>query len=89
MFSFKGKVTMVFLGKALNTIAYVMNLSHGISLKGDVSNRVWFGKDVSYDLLSVFSHKTILHVQKNERLKLDSKTCQCIFLGYGQDEFRY
>lgn len=30
-----------------------------------------------------------MHVPKDERSKLDSKTCQCIFVGYGQDEFGY
>jgi len=30
-----------------------------------------------------------LHVPKDERSKLDAKTRQCIFIGYGQDEFGY
>ena len=30
-----------------------------------------------------------MHVPKDERSKLDVKTKQCIFIGYGQDEFGY
>ncbi|VFQ58429.1 unnamed protein product [Cuscuta campestris] len=33
--------------------------------------------------------KAFVHVPKNERSKLDAKTRQCIFLGYGGDEFGY
>ena len=30
-----------------------------------------------------------MHVPKDERSKFDVKTRQCIFISYGQDEFRY
>ena len=30
-----------------------------------------------------------MHIPKDERSKLDAKTRQCVFLGYGQDEFGY
>ncbi|KAH0695864.1 hypothetical protein KY289_013346 [Solanum tuberosum] len=33
--------------------------------------------------------KACVHVPKDERSKLDVKTKQCIFIGYGQDEFGY
>ena len=54
-----------------------------------VPNRVWFDKDVSYDHLKVFGCKACVHVPKDERSKLDVKTKQCIFIGYGQDVFGY
>ncbi|VFQ98154.1 unnamed protein product [Cuscuta campestris] len=53
------------------------------------SDRVWSGKDVSYDHLRVFGCKAFVHVPKDERSKLDVKTRQCIFVGYGHDEFGY
>ncbi|KAG8478926.1 hypothetical protein CXB51_028925 [Gossypium anomalum] len=56
----------------------------------DVQDRVWFGKDVSYDYLCVFGCKAFVHVPKDERSKLDAKTRQSIFIGYGLDgEFGY
>ena len=30
-----------------------------------------------------------MHVAKDKRGKLDPKTCPCIFLGYGDNEFGY
>ncbi|KAB5564961.1 hypothetical protein DKX38_005015 [Salix brachista] len=55
----------------------------------DVPDRVWNGKDVFYDQLRVFGCKAFVHIPKDERSKLDVKTRQCIFLGYGLDEFGY
>ncbi|PHT52903.1 hypothetical protein CQW23_07365 [Capsicum baccatum] len=75
--------------KTLNTTVYVINLSPTIGLNGDVPDRVWSGKNVSYDHLRVFGCKSSVHVPKDERSKLDVKTRQCIFIGYGQDEFGY
>ena len=47
------------------------------------------GKDVSYRHLKVFGCLAYVHVAKDKRGKLDSKTHLCIFLGYGDDEFSY
>ena len=35
----------------------------------------------------MFECKACVHVPKDERSKLDVKTKQCIFIGYGQDDF--
>ena len=75
--------------EALNTVAYIINLSPVVALDGDVPNRVWFDKDVSYDHLKVLGCKACVHVPKDERSKLDVKSKQCIFNGYSQDEFGY
>ena len=73
----------------MSTVAYVINLSPTVALQGDVPNRVWYGKNVSYDHLRVFGCKCFVHIPKNERSKLDVKSKECIFIGYGQDEFGY
>ncbi|RDY02456.1 hypothetical protein CR513_14080, partial [Mucuna pruriens] len=54
-----------------------------------VPDKIWFGKDVKYDHLRVFDCKAFVHVPKDERSKLDMKSRQCIFIGYGQDEYGY
>lgn len=83
------KLPKFFWGEALSTATHVVNLSPCVPLDCDVPNKVWTGKDVSYDHLRVFGCKVFVHIPKDERSKLDSKTKQCIFLGYGQDEFGY
>ena len=83
------KLSNSFWAEELNTVVYVINLSPAVALDGDVPNKVWFNKDVSYDHLKVFGCKTCVHVPKYERSKYVVKTKQCIFTGYGQDAFGY
>ena len=49
----EAKLSNSFWAEALNTVAYVINLSPVVALDGDVPKRVWFDKDVSYDQLKV------------------------------------
>ena len=77
-----------FWGETLNTTVYLLNLSPCVPLDLEVPNKVWIGKDVSYDHLSMFGCKSFMHIPKDERSKLNVKTLQCIFMGYGQDKFR-
>ncbi|RDY09990.1 hypothetical protein CR513_05555, partial [Mucuna pruriens] len=51
------------------------------ALNTEVPDKIWFGKDVNC--------KAFVHVPKDERSKLDMKTRQCIFIGYGHDEYGY
>ena len=37
----------------------------------------------------MFGYKAFVHIPKDERSKVDVKTQQCIFVGYGQDQFGY
>ena len=83
------KLPKSFWGKAMRTSIDLINLSSLVPLKGDVPERVWTGKDVSYDHLRVFGYKEFVHIPKDERSKLDVKAKPCIFLGYGHEEFGY
>ncbi|KAK8936121.1 hypothetical protein KSP39_PZI013254 [Platanthera zijinensis] len=86
----ESKLPGMFWGEALLTTAHVINLSPSSALQEDVPDRVWCGKDPSYSHLRVFGCKAFVHVPRDERSKLDSKTRQCIFLGYGYSgEFGY
>ena len=73
----------------MRTSIDLINLSPLVPLKGDEPERVWIGKDVSYDNLRVFGCKAFVHIPKYERSKLDVKAKPCIFLGYGHEEFGY
>jgi len=85
----EAKLPKHFWGKALYTVVHVINLSPIIALNTEVPEKIWFGKDVRYDHLQVFGCKAFVHVLKDESSKLDVKTRQCIFIGYGQDEYVY
>ena len=71
------------------TVVYLINMSPSVPLNGDVPQRVWIGRNVSYQQLRVFRCLAYMHVAKDQRSKLDSKSKPCIFLGYSKDEFDY
>ncbi|GKV36538.1 hypothetical protein SLEP1_g44659 [Rubroshorea leprosula] len=76
-------------GEVLKTVVYLINQSPFVVLNGDVSEKIWSGKEVSYKHLRVFGYKAYVHVPKKEKAKLDAKTKQCVFLGYGDEEYGY
>ncbi|KAL6343711.1 hypothetical protein AAG906_025076 [Vitis piasezkii] len=88
MFS-HAKLPKSFWGEAMWTTVDLINLSPSYPLEGDIPKRVWTGKFVFFEHLRVFGCKTFFHVPRDERFKLDSKTKQCIFLGYSNEEFGY
>jgi len=56
----EAKLPRSFWGKALYIVAHVINLSPVVVLQADVPNRVWYGKDVSYNHLRVFGRHLCL-----------------------------
>ena len=73
------KLPKSFWGEATRTTINLINLSPSVPLKSDVPERVWTGKDVSYDHLRVFGCREFVHIPKDERSKLDVKATPCIF----------
>jgi hypothetical protein len=89
MYALSAKLPKSFWGEAMKTAVDLINLSSSVPLNCDFSQRVWTGKDVSFEHLRVFGCMAFVHVPRDERSKLDSKVKQCIFLGYGHEEFGY
>ena len=83
------KLPKSFWGEAMRTTVDLINLSPSYPLEGDITERVWTGKFVSFKHFRVFCCKTFVHVLRDEWSKLDNKTKQCIFLGYSNEEFGY
>ena len=68
------------------TACYLIKKSPSALLGFDVPEKVWTGKEISYNRLKVFECKIFIHVPKERRSKLDDKALPCIFIGYGNDE---
>ncbi|GKV38830.1 hypothetical protein SLEP1_g46695 [Rubroshorea leprosula] len=83
------KLPKSFWGEALKTTVYLIIRSPSVFLNGDVPEKIWASKEVSYNHLRVFGCRAYVHVPKEERAKLDAKTKQCVFLGYGDEEYGY
>ena len=60
---------------------YLINRSPRATLDGKVAEEVWIGNEVDYSGLRVFKCPTYAPIVGEERLKLDAKFRQCIFLG--------
>ena len=83
------KLPKSFWGEAVATVVNIINYSPSVPLDGEIPEEVWRGRRVSYDRFKVFGCRAFVHVPKDERAKLDSKTKECIYLGTPQDEFGY
>jgi hypothetical protein len=74
IFAIKYKAKKHYLGEALSTAVYLIKLSPSYPLEGDVPNKVYYGKDVSYDGLNILGCKEFAHISQDERSKLHSNT---------------
>jgi len=53
---------------------HVINITPTTILDNEVLDKIWLGKNVSYDHLHVFNCNAFVHITKDERSKLDVKT---------------
>ena len=81
------KLPKYFWGEALKTAIDIINLSPSVSLDGAIPEKIWSRKKASYNHLKVFGCRAFVHIPKDERAKLDSKTNECIYLESPRDEF--
>ena len=75
------KLSKSFLDEVMRTAINLIDLSLSAPLQGDMSERVWIEKDISYDHFKVFGCRTLIHIPKDEISKFDGKSKQYIFLG--------
>ncbi|KAL5494293.1 hypothetical protein EMCRGX_G015594 [Ephydatia muelleri] len=72
-----------FWAEAISTAAYLRNKSPTKAVAEMTPYEAWTGKKPQVDGLRVFGCQAFVHIPKDERKKLDSKSRRCIFLGYG------
>jgi len=68
--------------EAMEISCYVINRSPSSVLEDKTPQEVWIGKKPSLSRLSIFRCDAYVHVPKEKRTKLDSKSERCIFIGY-------
>ena len=72
-----------FWAEAISTAAYLRNRSPTKAVAEMTPYEAWTGKRPQVDGLRVFGCQAFVHIPKDERKKLDSKSRRCIFWGYG------
>eukprot|EP00731_Ephydatia_muelleri_P016374 Em0009g798a len=72
-----------FWAEAISTAAYLRNRSPTKAVAEMTPYEAWTGKKPQVNGLRVFGCQAFVHIPKDERKKLDSKSRRCIFWGYG------
>jgi hypothetical protein len=56
---------------------------------GGIPEEAWIGKKVNYSFLKTFGCEAFVHIDKENRTKLEEKSKKCTFIGYGVNDFGY
>eukprot|EP00253_Pinus_taeda_P034965 PITA_34965 len=75
--------------EAVDTACYLVNRSPSSALEDRTPREVWTGKKPSLSYLRVFGCDAYVHVPKEKRTKLDSKSEKCIFIGEVKDVIKH
>ena len=73
----------------VNIVVNLINRGPSIPLDGGIPEETWTGKKVNYSFLKTFGCEAFVHVDKENRTKLDAKSHNYNFIGYGIDDFGY
>jgi hypothetical protein len=58
-------------------------------LDGGIPEEAWTSKKVNYSFLNTFSCEAFVHIDKENRTKLETKSKKCTFIGYNVNDFGY
>ena len=78
-----------FWADAINIVVYLINRGPSTTLDGGITKEAWTGKQVKYSFLRTFGCEAFVHIDKDDRTKLEAKSKKCTFIGYGVDDFGY
>ena len=72
---------------AVNNAIYLINRGPSSALDGGIPEEAWIGKQVKYSFLINFGCEAFVHIDKDDRTKLEAKSKKCTYIGYGVDDF--
>jgi hypothetical protein len=73
----------------VDIVIYLINKGPSISLDGGILEEAWTGKKVNYSFLKTFSCEAFVHIDKENRTKLEEKSNKSNFIGYNVNDFGY
>ena len=83
------RLPLHFWEEVVNTAIYLINRGPSTPLDGGIPQEVCTGKKVNYSFLRTFGYEAFVHVDKENRTKLDAKSHKCTFIRYGVDDYGY
>jgi hypothetical protein len=78
-----------FWADAIDIVVYLIKRGPSSSLNGRIPKEEWTGKKVNYYFLKTFGCEAFVHIDKENRTKLEAKSKKCTFIGYGVNDFGY
>jgi hypothetical protein len=78
-----------FWADGVETDVYLINKGNSSSLDGGIPKEAWAGKKVNYSFFKTFGCEEFVHIDKENRTKLEAKSKKCTFIGCGVNEFCY
>jgi hypothetical protein len=68
---------------------HLINIGPSSSFDGRTPEEAWLGKKLNYYFLNTFSCESFVHIDKENRTKLEATSKKCTFIGYGVNDFGY
>lgn len=84
-----GDLHKQFWAEAASTAAYLINRTPCRSMKNITPEELWSKTKPDLTCLRVFGSKGMAHIPKEQRGKLDSKSTECIMIGYSEQSKGY
>jgi len=83
------RLPLKFWVDVVDTVVYLINRGPSSSLDGGILEEAWTGKKLNYSFLKTFGCEAFVHINKENRTKLEEKSKKCTFIGYGFNDFGY
>jgi hypothetical protein len=78
-----------FWADVVDTVVYLINIGPLSSLDGRFLEEAWTEKNVNYSFLKTFGCEAFVHIDKENRTKIEEKSKKCTFIGYNVNDFGY
>lgn len=86
---FDSNLSIGFWAEAVSTAAYIVNRLPCSNEANVTPEEAWTGRKPDVKAFRIFGSKAMVHIPKQCRKKLDSKSKECIFVGYSEDSKAY
>ncbi len=71
-----------FWGNVVDIVVLLINKGPSSALDGGILEETWTSKKVNYSFLRSFGYEAFIHIDKENKTKLDAKYNKCTFIGY-------
>jgi hypothetical protein len=78
-----------FWADVVDIVVYMINRGPSSSLDGGILEGGWTGENVNYSFFKTSGYGAFVHIDKENRTKLEAKSKKCTFIGYGVNDFVY